>query len=394
MEIKEVLLKDAKIGMCLYQDVISNKGDILLKAGNYITSREQILRFYDDGVKSLSVNATFSILETSKDDIPPDNQEYHKLFVKNPDKIISHLKEEVQRSKEFYTRSVDVLNEVMDNARFGKAINMNPVRKQSENIINSIKRDKLALLSLLDLKNFDEYTFTHSANVAILSVAFAYHLHFPEEKLLSVGRGAFLHDVGKSRVPFEILNKNGKLEDTEFKIMQKHPVYGDEIYEKEAFHDEIERAIVLHHHESFDGSGYPYGQAGNEINRFAAMASISDFYDALTTVRVYKKIIPPPEAIQIIYSQSGKKFDPRVVNHFIKTIGIFPIGSLVKLNNEQTALVIAFSDEDLLKPIVKIILDAEEKLLITPKMVSLMDSDLYITGVYQGDFKLKTNEVI
>ncbi len=394
MEFQEIFIKDLKIGMCIFNDVFDHKGHILIQSGNYITSREQIIHLLDEGIKSITINSRLSIVDHRSDDEQKKTLDIAKNLMKDPSKILSNLKEEVQRSKEFYFNSVEILNDVMENARFGKAINMLPIKKQAENIFKSLKRDNLALLSLLDLKNFDEYTFTHSANVAIISVAFAYHLHFPEEKLLSIGRGAFLHDIGKAKVPYDILNKDSKLNDNEFLIIQKHPSYGDEIYEKENLHDEIEREIVLHHHESFDGKGYPYGQKGNDINRFAAMVSISDFYDALTTIRVYKKKIAPPEAIQMIYTQSGIKFDPRIVNHFIKTIGIYPIGSVVKLSNNYIAIVLAFTPENLLKPIVKTIMDSDENILIEPVIVSLLESDLYITEIYKSDFMLKTNDFL
>jgi len=307
---------------------------------------------------------------------------------------MEYLKVEKEKVKELYKASQDVINEVMHNARFGKALQQGVIRKQAIDVLSSIKRDNLALLSLLNLKNFDEYTFTHCLNVAVLSTSFAYHLKFTEDKLLSVGRGAFLHDIGKAKVPLNILNKPDKLSDSEFRIMAMHPTFGEQIYHKESMNDDIELSIVLHHHESFDGSGYPDKQSGSQINRFASIVSIADFYDALTTERVYKKVIHPAEAIQIIYSLSGKKFDPRVVNHFIKTIGIYPIGSLVELSDERIGMVVAFSRDNLLKPVVQIIKNESGILVNQNDLLSLLDSDIYIKGLYKADVKASVNDII
>ncbi|HOD53286.1 MAG TPA: HD-GYP domain-containing protein [Candidatus Cloacimonadota bacterium] len=394
MDIKEVLLKDVKLGMCLAADVSNVRGIPLFQKGFYFTSREQIIRLQDEGLKSIPVNMTISLIDTRSEKEKIHSAEAGKKEFENPERRIEYLKIEKAKVKELYKASQDIINETMNSARFGKALEQNVIKKQAIDVLNSIKRDNLALLSLLNLKNFDEYTYTHSLNVAVLATAFAWHMKFPEDKLLSIGRGAFLHDIGKAKVPLSILNKPDRLDDSEFKIMQMHPSYGEQIYQRENMTNQVEVDIVLHHHESYDGSGYPSKQAGNEINKFAAIVSISDFYDALTTERVYKKVIHPSEAIQIVYSQSGKKFDPRVVNHFIKTVGIYPIGSLVELSNEQIAMVVAFSRENLLKPVVQI-LQLENGILVSQnKIISLLDSDIYIKSIYKGDVKIVEQNVM
>jgi putative nucleotidyltransferase with HDIG domain len=394
MDIQEILIKDLKLGMCLADDVITPACRPLFMKGFYITSREQIIRLQEEGVKSVIINLTVSLIDERSEKEKQETLDLSKKEFENPEKRIEYLRIEKEKVKELYKSSQSIINETMQNARFGKAIQQSEIKRQAVAVLDSIKRDHLALLSLLNLKNFDDYTYTHSLNVAILSSAFAYHMKFTDDKLLSIGRGAFLHDIGKAKVPLNILNKPDKLNDSEFRIMQMHPNFGEQIYHRENMTDEIELSIVLHHHESFDGTGYPGKFAGAQINRFASIVSIADFYDALTTERVYKKVIQPAEAIQIIYSLSGKKFDPRVVNHFIKCVGIYPIGSVVELSNEQLAMVVAFSKDNLLKPIVKIVRSIGNDLFVTNKIVSLLESELFIKGIYKGDAKIKENDYL
>lgn len=394
MKIKKVLLKEIKLGMCLEEDAVNNRGIPVFSKGFYFTSREQVIKLQEEDIHSVLVNLSVSLIDERSDKEKSVTLDQAKKEFADPHKRMEYMRIEREKVKELYKGSQEIISEVMHNARFGKALQQGIIRKQAIDVLSSIKRDNLALLSLLNLKNFDEYTFTHSLNVAVLSTAFAHQLKFSEDKLLAVGRGAFLHDIGKAKVPLNILNKPDKLTDSEFRIMAMHPAFGEQIYHKENINDDIEVNIVLHHHESFDGTGYPDKQAAGQINRFASIVSISDFYDALTTERVYKKIIHPSEAVQIIYSLSGKKFDPRVVNHFIKTIGIYPIGSLVELSNEQIAIVVAFSRENLLKPVVQIVNIENGVIVNQTQLISLLDSELFVKSLYKGDVKVKENDFV
>ncbi|HOE90753.1 MAG TPA: HD-GYP domain-containing protein [Candidatus Cloacimonadota bacterium] len=394
MQIKEVLIKDVKLGMCLANDTTNNKNEVIYRKGFYFTSREQIIRLLDEGVKSILVNITASLIDMRSSKQIEQSQEFVKKENEALYKQVDELDAEQEKVIDLYQSSQNVINDLMNNARFGKALNLDVVQKQTIDVLNSIRKNELALLSLINLKNFDEYTYTHSLNVSILSAAFAWNLKFPEDQLISIGRGAFFHDIGKAKVPLSIVNKPGALSESEKRIMQMHPSYGEQIYNQEIITNEIERGIVTQHHESFDGSGYPHSLEGNRISKYASIVSISDFFDALTTVRSYRPEVHPSEVIQIIYSLSAKKFDPRVVNHFIKTIGIYPIGSLVELSNDQIAIVKAFSKENLLKPIVELLKVENGYLASQNKIVSLMESEVYVKSVYKGEGKLVEKNIM
>ncbi|MCB5250184.1 MAG: HD-GYP domain-containing protein [Candidatus Cloacimonadales bacterium] len=394
MNIKKILLKDVKLGMCLADNVTDLVGRLIYKKGFYFTSREQVIRLYDEGVKSVSINLTASLIDTRTDSQKAKVVDYSKKEIEMLHSKIENLDTEIEAVKDIYKESQHIIEDLMHNARFGKALNQEIVQKQTVDILNSIKSNELALFSLINLKNFDEYTFTHSLNVSILASAFAWHLKFSEDKLISIGRGAFFHDIGKAKVPMSIINKPNTLNESERRIMQMHPSYGEQIFHHENMKSDIELGIITQHHENYDGSGYPNKLAVNQINKYAAIVAIADFYDAMTTERTYKQEVHPSEVVQIIYSLSAKKFDPRIVNHFIKTVGIYPVGSLVELNNNQIAIVKAFSKENLLKPIVETLIIKNGVLVSTGQLISLIDSELFIKSVYKSDTKLNEQIII
>jgi len=394
MNIKKILLKDVKLGMCLADNVTDLVGRLIYKKGFYFTSREQVIRLYDEGVKSVSINLTASLIDTRTDSQKAKVVDYSKKEIEMLHSKIENLDTEIEAVKDIYKESQHIIEDLMHNARFGKALNQEIVQKQTVDILNSIKSNELALFSLINLKNFDEYTFTHSLNVSILASAFAWHLKFSEDKLISIGRGAFFHDIGKAKVPLSIINKPNILNESERRIMQMHPSYGEQIFHHENMKSDIELGIITQHHENYDGSGYPNKLAVNQINKYAAIVAIADFYDAMTTERTYKQEVHPSEVVQIIYSLSAKKFDPRIVNHFIKTVGIYPVGSLVELNNNQIAIVKAFSKENLLKPIVETLIIKNGVLVSTGQLISLIDSELFIKSVYKSDTKLNEQIII
>lgn len=392
---KNIPLKDIKLGMCLSQALLNKDGNVIFNKGTFFASREQIQKLADEGIKMVSIDTKLSLLTFDDDNKETKEQVLSKKKYEDPIKIVSEIKQELSVAIEFFQESTRVMENIMDQVRFGKPLDKNAVQKSSVNIIDSVLRNQNAMFSLLNLKNFDEYTFTHSVNVAIIAVSFAHYLKFPKDKLISLGKGALIHDIGKAKIPVDIINKPGALTDYEFRLIQKHPSLGEQICLKEQMLTQSEINIITQHHEAYDGSGYPYHINGKQIDRFAAMVSIADFYDALTTERSYKKAFHPHDAIRLIYNQTGKKFDPRLVNHFIKTIGIYPVGSIVRLNSGKVAVVIAFNQDNILKPIIKIALDADNKPSLNKEIISLSESEEYIVDIEdENNLKIKMHEFL
>ncbi|MDD4156754.1 MAG: HD-GYP domain-containing protein [Candidatus Cloacimonetes bacterium] len=379
--IKNVPLKDIKLGMCLAETVNTDSGVAIYNSNFYFTSRTQIVKLQDMGIKEVKINFDLSLIDNRSEKEQQVTRDQVKKELENPIERFEKMSDLIEETHELFTHSEKTVEEAMSSVRFGKSLNQEAIKKETTKILQNIQRDPLVSLALLDLKNFDEYTFIHSVNVTVLSVAFAYHLKFPQEKLISIGEGSLLHDIGKARIPLNILNKPERLNDAEMRIIQKHPVLGEQVAIKEHIDNDIIKEIILHHHESFDGSGYPDRLDGTKMKRYASIVAVADYYDALTSERVYKKIISPPDAIKMIYSQSGRKFDPRVVNHFIKTVGIYPIGSVVELNDGRIAVVIAFSKDNLIQPIVKTLFHIDSPKILQEEIVSLIDSEYYIVNV-------------
>lgn len=245
------------------------------------------------------------------------------------------------------------------------------VGQNVEKMIHFIKENKTLNSSfLLDLKTYDNYTYIHSLNVAILSIFFGVKMNKNKDELMNIGVGGILHDIGKAKIPIEILNKKGKLTYEEFEIMKKHPAYGYEtVCISSEISDESKKAI-LYHHEKLDGSGYPYGADRDEINLCSRIVTISDVYDAVASDRIYRKAFSAMDAYEYILGGSGTLFDPDVVKIFRDEFCIYPLGTSVKLSNGKEGVIsdynVGFPD----KPVVVI---ANEKGVREVNLVKALD---------------------
>lgn len=263
------------------------------------------------------------------------------------------------------------------------AVNQKPLpqRQIEETVESFVERVSTAgmdtILNLLEIKDFDEYTYTHSINVALLSIMAAKVLMWPDEQIRLTGIGALLHDIGKVLVPEAVLNKQGKLTDEEFALMKKHTVYGYEIVRGQSgYGDEIQK-IPLLHHECYNGSGYPFGLTGEKTSLPASLVSIADFFDAVTSKRSYKNGQPHWYALILIMKNSGGKFHPRLAVDFVNKMPEFlmghellPIGSFVLLNTGEIAEVIDHPNVEVLKPVVGIYIQ-QNRALKTPIQIRL-----------------------
>lgn len=225
---------------------------------------------------------------------------------------------------------------------------------QIENIINDIIENKNLMINMVDLKTFDDYTFAHSVNVAILSIVIGISLDLNKDKLYRLGLGAFLHDIGKVFVGTEIVNKPAKLTADEFLKMKMHSEYGYDYLKKEFGMFAMSYKGVLDHHEKYDGTGYPANLKGDKISLFGRIIAIADVYDALISERPYRKGMLPSEAIEFIMSNSGLHFDPEIVRIFLRKVAPYPLGTCVKLSNGLIGIVIENYEDSCLRPKVRI----------------------------------------
>lgn len=258
----------------------------------------------------------------------------------------------LQAAAELRDKALQRVQALFTEARMGRSIHLTGCAETVEDIIGSVDRYPGTLISLLRLKTQDEYTYLHSVAVCTLMVALGRTLRLPAATVRELGIAGLLHDIGKARIPLTVLHKPAKLSDEEFKLIKRHPEFGFSLLREHGTVSTISLDVCLHHHEKIDGSGYPGRQQGNQIDLYSRMAAVCDVYDAITSDRSYKTAWDPAESLARMASWNGH-FDRPIFLTFVKTLGIYPIGSIVKLRSGRTALVIRQNHKDLTKPVVK-----------------------------------------
>ena len=276
-----------------------------------------------------------------------------ELAQETPQPLKVSVSDEIQNARMLYERAGNVVRDVMRDGRLGKAVQVENVAGLVDDITQSVVRNSGALLAMLRLKNKDDYTFMHCVSVGTLMVTFGRALGMDGEPLRQAGIGGFVHDVGKTLVPDKILNKTGRLTEGEFLLIKRHPAEGHAILLKSSNVGAAPLDITLHHHERMDGKGYPDKLPADRISQLARMAAIVDVYDAITSDRPYHKGIAPTEALRKMLEWCNGHFDETLLRQFIRCVGIYPTGTLVRLDNGWLAVVTEQNTSDLLKPAVR-----------------------------------------
>lgn len=279
--------------------------------------------------------------------------------------------EEFDRAAAIRRQAAGLVKSVMQDARLGKAVELDRVAPVVENITASILRNSGALLGLSVIKNKDDYTFLHSVSVCTLLVAFSRSRKLDPDTIYQAGIGGLLHDTGKALIPDHILNKPGRLTDEEFDVVRRHPKDGYDMLVRSGGIGAIPLDITLHHHERRDGSGYPDGQGEQEIGELAQMAAIVDVYDAITADRCYHKGMPAAEALRKMYEWSKFHFNPVLTQEFMRCVGIYPVGTLVLLESGRLGVVVEPHETSLLTPKVNVFYSTKSQAYIKPETVDL-----------------------
>lgn len=281
------------------------------------------------------------------------------------------MEEEMHHAKAVKNEAKKVVTGILHEARLGKQVALEEANHVVEKLVDSVFRNVDALASLSRIKSKDQYTFMHSVNVCVLMIAFCRFIGIDRETIQKVGVGALLHDIGKMKVPDAVLNKPGPLTDAEFDLMKGHVTHGHDILiaTKGVPFEAIE--VASQHHERFDGTGYPLKLDHGNISRFGQMAALADVYDAITTNRIYHKGLEPAEAIRKIYEWSKHHFAAEMAQYFVKCVGIYPVGTLVRLESGLLAVVAVPGQRSMLTPTVIAVYDEGTHLRITPHEIAL-----------------------
>lgn len=309
----------------------------------------------DQGVTPLSSAADASPPPTVADPNPP-----------------ATLREEMARASKIIHQARGAMKTMFQDVRLGKAIDPEHCLPVVDDITQSVARNPGAIVSLARLKTSDDYTYMHSVAVCALMVSLAKQLNLNTEDTREAGMAGLVHDLGKAMMPLDVLNKPGKLTDDEFTIMKGHPEAGHRMLVDGKGLGPVPLDVCLHHHEKVNGTGYPHQLKGDEISFFARMGAVCDVYDAITSNRPYKAGWDPAESVQKMaqWTREGH-FDGAIFQAFVKSIGIYPTGSLVKLKSGRLGVVVDQGERSLLTPVLKVFYSTKASEPIVPMLLDL-----------------------
>ena len=325
-------------GSILARQVINSSGMVLLQAGVRLTASY---------IKRLMIMG-YDVLFIQDDRL--DDVEYYSAITSQTREVAYHTIEKVSSYIE---------------SGLEDTLSVANIRKTIQQMINDLLFSKDILGNLSEIQGYDDYTFHHSVNTTILALVLGLASGYSESKLIELGMGVLMHDIGKIKIPEGILNKKTPLTEEEFGEIKQHTTYGFNILRKNNDLSLLSAHVAYQHQEKWDGSGYPRGLKGSEIHEYGRLAAIADVYEALTSKRVYRNAIEPNAAYEFIVAQSNSHFDPQLLEVFKKHIAVYPSGSGIVLSNGQRGNVVRQNFAFPNRPFVRMFYEKEEA-LVTP----------------------------
>jgi HD-GYP domain-containing protein (c-di-GMP phosphodiesterase class II) len=280
-------------------------------------------------------------------------------------------KEAKAQAKASYDTGVGVMRDVETQAKLGKVFDVQPLQDVVNGLLDSLLKDPAAVLGLTAIKDHDNYTLNHSINVCILAISLGATLGLDEDSLGSLGLSALLYDLGKVRIPEDILLKQEPLTADEWEIIKSHTSEGADLLKRIQLVDQMPMIVAYEHHQRHDQEGYPHEEEGSEQHLFSKVVALCDAYDAMTTRRPFRREIRPDKAVAVLMQGRGKAYDPSLTKAFVAMLGIYPMGAVVSLDDGTKAVVFRVNRDDLLRPRVKVLIDADGRWYEDPELVDL-----------------------
>jgi len=373
----EINIKELKVGdyvVC----IVKQQGSFHLTSSGHIKNIQVINNLKNKKVQTLLIDTSKTLQDT-------------------PLKATkSRLTKELKQAKQIFNESKNVQKKVFSQALSGATLELAPVVDVCNKSIDAIFNNPDSLACIVNIREKDEYLLEHSVAVSVYMTLFARYFGFERDIIEKLSVGAFLHDIGKIKIPDEILHKPGKLTDDEFTIMKTHANHSIDIIKNTPDISELSLEIAALHHEKLDGTGYPFQVKAENINQYGRMIAICDIFDALTATRVYKKGFSHPKAFAILRELAQQEhLDVDLVDHFIKCIGVFPVGSLVQLNSKKLAMIEERNDSNPVKPKVRSFYCVTADGFIDAEEIDLTQAeDAIEKGVCAEEFNLDMNKIV
>lgn len=387
--LKKIKVPDVRLGMYLQEICASWMDHPFWRKSFLLEDAADLKTLQTCGVTDVWIDTNKGLDVSAGAEVSSEQEEEQKIeseleqIASEPTREVHRvsLNDEVARARKIHAKAREAVVSMFGEARLGRAVDVAGAGELVDEINQSIARNSSALLSLARLKGKDDYTYLHSVAVCALMVALGRQLGLKGEQLRDVGMAGLLHDVGKMLIPEEVLNKPGRLTDEEFEQVKQHPVKGWELLQASPNICDIAKEVCLHHHERVDGTGYPDRLSGEALTLVSRMGAVCDVYDALTSNRCYKSGWEPGEALRKMAEWRNGHFDETVFHAFVKTVGIYPTNTVVKLKSGRLAVVLDQSDKSLLTPVVKVFFSTRSNTRITPELVDLAKSPDSIAGM-------------
>ena len=371
---KQILIEELTLGMVIDKLDRSWLSTPFFCHRMTITSAKQIAQLKACGVQTLTVCMEAEEIReeaptlSTPEDTPVESTSEFTGSIPSPTPTYVPFEEELPAAKQVYQAAKTIVQNAMQDVRLGRALNVDAVQTVITDMTESVFRNPDALPSLSRLKRFDEYTFYHSVNTALLAMSLGRSLGFDRSMIHLAGVGTLLHDIGKMKVPLELLNKPGRFEPHEMEIVKQHVLRGVEVLSSTTGLGDTYIQPALEHHERVNGDGYPHRRAHQDISQVGLITAIVDIYDAMTSDRVYHKGKPAHEVLQLLYRLSlDGHLDPTLVQRFIQVVGVYPVGSVVELNTGETGIVKRINHNAPLAPVVLFVKSAGNTLLSHPQ---------------------------